>query len=332
MKLDQKFTEKLQQWLASDHSSEDAIKQGALLLLQLNGKKALYANICRTPLRPRWRARLEYELKKYLKIRLDGLTRDEVAALDNRVTKEADVILSYGTETPDVGEDGEKTILLKGKRADHDQLPEEIQNLFTSCGGIYKKIRKLHTQLRSMENEASCDRYEYLTQLDELDETYRKRMKEYDGYTLPENPAEDGTDAGTAEGENPDINSGSEEDTTEHDGGSEETDAGVADSAENEEPAESESESGTDDDTKTQLNNERSYIKRLKDRLAKAYEHRNESEVKMQEYEDLLQDAYIHINKVFALGGTFTNKVREPLRELGIKFPDEAEKTDEQDA
>ena len=278
--LDNHFTEKLQAWLNRPHSSEEMIKEGALLLLQLNKNRVLYNNILRQPTRPRYRERLEYELNKHLQIRLAGLTQSEVAAMDARVLKVAEsIIVSQGDSVGDIQDeqDEENRVLKKGKRPDHDQLPEKIQQLFNSCGGVYKRIRKLHTMLKGMENLTSCDRYEYLKQMDELDEIYRKRMREYDEYNAaPNAPA---PVSKNAEQEGKDVN--------------------------------------------VLLNNERSYLKRLKVRLKKAYDERGISEVTYQTYEDMLNEANPHINKLLSLGGRITEKSRYPLRQLGVKFPDE---------
>ncbi len=278
--LDNHFTEKLQAWLNRPHSSEEMIKEGALLLLQLNKNRVLYNNILRQPTRPRYRERLEYELNKHLQIRLAGLTQSEVAAMDARVLKVAEsIIVSQGDSVGDIQDeqDEENRVLKKGKRPDHDQLPEKIQQLFNSCGGVYKRIRKLHTMLKGMENLTSCDRYEYLKQMDELDEIYRKRMREYDEYNAaPNAPA---PVSKNAEQEGKDVN--------------------------------------------VLLNNERSYLKRLKVRLKKAYDERGISEVTYQAYEDMLNEAIPHINKLLSLGGRITEKSRYPLRQLGVKFPDE---------
>jgi hypothetical protein len=280
--LDNHFTEKLQRWLNLPHSSEEMIKEGALLLLQLNKNRVLYNNILRQPTRQRYRERLEYELNKHLQIRLAGLTQSEVAAMDARVLKVAEsIIASQGDSTGDSQDeqDEETRVLKKGKRPDHDQLPEKIQQLFNSCGGVYKKIRKLHTMLKGMENLTSCDRYEYLKQMDELDEIYRKRMREYDEYKAGTTSASPASESKNTEQEGKDVN--------------------------------------------VLLNNERSYLKRLKVRLKKAYDERGISEVTYQAYEDMLSEAIPHINKLLSLGGRITEKSRYPLRQLGVKFPDE---------
>ena len=46
--MDDKFTEKIQQWLDTP-SSERSIEEGAALLLKLNRNRILYSNIMRHP-------------------------------------------------------------------------------------------------------------------------------------------------------------------------------------------------------------------------------------------------------------------------------------------
>ena len=197
-KIDPKFTKKIQDWLAGEHGSAESIREGAEILLALNRNKILYANINANPARPIWKEKLEYELQKHLQIRLDGYTRQKVAQMDARVMKEAETIIKSVETAPCVVADdsqvtAEEKFFTKGRRADHDDLPEEIRNLFEGNRSRYQKIRALHTQLRSMSNSPACDRYEYLKQLDELDKTYRLNMEKYDGYKA-------GEDAGTQEG------------------------------------------------------------------------------------------------------------------------------------
>lgn len=195
-KLDNNLTERIQSWLNGDHSSEEKIREGAEILLSLNRNRILYGNIINKPSRPQWKDKLEYELKKFLNIRLDGFTRDEVARLDVRVTKDVQAILADGSEETSP-EDGSVMLLLKGKRQDHDALPDNIKQLFQSNHERYLKIRSLHATLRTMENAPSCDRYEFLKQLDELDTIYRKNMEEYDAFVI------EGSGDGGSEGEQP---------------------------------------------------------------------------------------------------------------------------------
>ena len=75
--LDEKFTKAMQQWLMQ-RQEQRSLEEGALLLLRINRNQRLYSNI----IRKKGFQKLEYELNKHLKIRLEGLTREQVAQME----------------------------------------------------------------------------------------------------------------------------------------------------------------------------------------------------------------------------------------------------------
>ena len=77
--LDEKFTKAIQAWLMQEQEQR-SLEEGALLLLRINRNQRLYSNI----IRRRDLQKLEYELNKHLKIRLEGLTREQVAAMERQ--------------------------------------------------------------------------------------------------------------------------------------------------------------------------------------------------------------------------------------------------------
>ena len=82
--MNQKFTEKVQAWLAQDAEQRD-YAQGALLLLQLTGNQIMYRNLMVNPKR---RAEfIEYQLKKRLSFRLQQVTHEQVEAMQAEVDK-----------------------------------------------------------------------------------------------------------------------------------------------------------------------------------------------------------------------------------------------------
>lgn len=305
-KLDEKLTEHIKQWLNDDHSTEDMIIQGAQLLVLLNRNKILYQNIIRNPLRPAWVPKLEYELKKYLKIRLDNHTRSEVAQMDVRVTKDAEMIMSEATVVVD--EDDKEIIQLKGKRADHDKLPMEIQQLWESNKSRWKKIAQLHATLRTMEKAESCDRYEFLKQMDELDTQYRKKMQEYDEYVLVEKPAEPAAEH-TAEPERETVASESEE------------------QSQAEEPAAPSKELTAEEAEamKLEIGKHRTWLTRNMDKLKKLFllAHTEQpSALDVQMWEDFVVETNGHIAEVYRLGSVLTNKRIIELRQAGCTVGD----------
>lgn len=171
--LDPRLTKQIQDWLSSDQQRE-TVAEGAELLLRLNRNRILHQNIVRRP--EKMLPKLIYELKKHLRIRLDGLTVDDVRRMDPVVKAEAAAIISE-----------RKTAKYKGKRADHDSLPEELKGIYEKNLKVWHNIRKLFNTLLSMEDAMPCDRYEYLKLLDEQDKTYRANWKAYDSWQPEDN-------------------------------------------------------------------------------------------------------------------------------------------------
>ena len=175
-KLDSKFTEQLIAWIREDHSSDEKIREGAMLLLKLNRNKVLYQQICRTP--RRLLKKLEYEIKKHINIRIDGYTLDDVRQMAERVMPH--IQASAEAEVPEgslpVVDSQEDIVYPKvrvtGKRPDHDLLPPEIQKLWTDNAERWNKI-KAKFELCKTINEP-CDLYEHLKILKEAWYKYKK--------------------------------------------------------------------------------------------------------------------------------------------------------------
>ena len=176
MNQDPKFTEKLQAWLNTPDKEKD-YAEGAILLLQLSGNQIMYRNISVNP-----RGKAEFitgKLQQYLKFRLQQLTHKEVVEMQKKV----EVIVK---ET--VKPDEEFADFKAGKRADHDQLPEEVQALYVENLDIVHRMREVHLQLRklSLEN-ATCpdsERYPFLKELIALDKKLHENWDTYDHFVV----------------------------------------------------------------------------------------------------------------------------------------------------
>jgi len=176
MNQDPKFTEKLQAWLNTPDKEKD-YAEGAILLLQLSGNQIMYRNISVNP-----RGKAEFitgKLQQYLKFRLQQLTHKEVVEMQKKV----EVIVK---ET--VKPDEEFADFKAGKRADHDQLPEEVQALYAENLDIVHRMREVHLQLRklSLEN-ATCpdsERYPFLKELIALDKKLHENWDTYDHFVV----------------------------------------------------------------------------------------------------------------------------------------------------
>lgn len=149
------------------------------MLLRLNRNRFLHAHIVR---HADWE-RLEKELTKHLRIRLKGLTQRQVAEMEQReMPRIQRTIEQGGPATSNEEEEGEKPAPHRGKRSDHDNLPEEVQAIYEKNGEIFRKMKQLFETLKKMENDQPCDRHEYLSILVSLDEQYRENWAEYDSW------------------------------------------------------------------------------------------------------------------------------------------------------
>ena len=185
--LDTYLTQALQDSLATPAAERD-VAAGAELLLRLNRNRILYNNILRNP--ARLANKLEYELKKHLQIRLDGLTLQEVSEMNQKVIPAAAATLPAAEPGKPEPNGGKPHALYHGKRPDHDQLPEEIRAIYDQGGELYQRIRDTYNTLMQMADAEPCDRYEYLKILGDLDRRYREGWERYDHYTAPAVPTE----------------------------------------------------------------------------------------------------------------------------------------------
>lgn len=213
---DPKVTKEIQDWLMQEPKTNDMALPGAMLLQRINPRNYIYRRwLSLAAARPNYiMDHIEAELKKHLRYRLDGLTLEEVRRLDQKVVPEAQRILTEGepervpaadstdgadrnTGTENNGTDTDKheTVKTLGKRPDHEQLPDDIQQLWDQNGETYKKIKAVFEELKSMDNLPSCDRYEKLQVLASLDTDYLKKMETYDNYVIGSDAAQDTTEA-----------------------------------------------------------------------------------------------------------------------------------------
>lgn len=165
--MDDLLTAAIQAWVQSPAGERD-VAAGAALLLKLNRNQWLFRSACKFP--DRYESTIAYELGKHLRIRLDGLTQREVALMDRTVKQETAALLAAPTS------------LHSGRRADHDSLPQEVQDLFDRNGEVYFRIKQIYNTLLQMAEAMPCDRYEYLVQLRELDAKYYANLEAYDSY------------------------------------------------------------------------------------------------------------------------------------------------------
>lgn len=185
MNLD--FNLKLQNWL---YNEERTIEEGCLLLLQMENNRIHYDNLMRYPDKGKVMKYLRSELAARLKARLAVATKNEVAGMVAQVQKIEEKHFSSREGTTDEE-------FRKGKRADHDQLPEEIQALYVENMPLMQRMREVHLQLRKLSSEnVSCpdsERYPFLKEMIALDKQIHENWYRYDHFVI-----EDGSSADVA--------------------------------------------------------------------------------------------------------------------------------------
>lgn len=182
--MDNQFNTKLQSWLNDDSRT---IEDGCLLLLQMENNQIHYQNLLRHPNKVAVMKYLVSELQKRLTVRLANITHKEVAEMDEQVKVIVKEHFSY-QEAKTEGTSNEE--FRKGKRADHDQLPEEIQARYVENLDLLRRMREVHLKLRSLSTEqVSCpdsERYPFLKELIALDKQLHENWNVYDHYVVDE--------------------------------------------------------------------------------------------------------------------------------------------------
>ena len=197
--LKEEIIEKVKAYLEAAPEERD-LAEGALLVLQLTNNRIMYQNFMRRP--NHYASRIEYELQKKYNFYLQQLTHEQVLEMGKQVqtiAKEHNLADEH---------EGFK----KGKRADHDALPLEIQALYAQNMSIMQQMRRLHTQLQLLSVEHSTcpdsERYPFLKELIALDKQYHANWQAYDHYKIgepavgaydPERPSDGTEGAASAE-------------------------------------------------------------------------------------------------------------------------------------
>ncbi len=186
--MDKTLTDKIVAWLNAPTHTEDAdIMEGALMLLQLNRNRQLYMTISTNP--KRFLKTVEYELKKFLPLRMKGKTCQDVR-------READEFLSElrengidkekheGQDETSDTDDTDDTVapVRNGRREDHDQLPQNIRDIWEANAARWKRIKEMYNTCLSIENP--CDLEENLKVLKETYYAYKADYARYDSFKL----------------------------------------------------------------------------------------------------------------------------------------------------
>lgn len=203
----------MQAWLQQDGHDNASLIQGAEMVLKLTRNVAMYQTIMRRP--GKYESKIRYELQKFLPMRLQQMTTQDVNRLSaelipevrEAIDKEAAVIAAdrnadadatdSDADAADSDADGfSLTPPASGIRPDHDSLPEAIRQLWADNRSRWLRIKQLYNTLLGI--EMPCDRYEYLAQLKDLWYTYKSALQRYDSYTPGDGNDSVGTPSPTA--------------------------------------------------------------------------------------------------------------------------------------
>lgn len=208
--IDKILRARVEEWLQKERHDDVELSQGALMMLQCNRNRAMYNTVMRKP--SHFEGKIAYELRKHLVYLQDGMNLDEVKEMEKKVLP---VINQAISETENNGEDGgdegmesgklpspgpvsdepceqKPTIVARGKRADHDSLPEMIQSIWNKNAERWKKMKQAHETCKTLTQ--ACDRYEYVKALGELWAEYKKDFDIYDRYAIAPDSEQEPTD------------------------------------------------------------------------------------------------------------------------------------------
>lgn len=176
--IELELTPQIKEWLDTEPSQRN-LHRGADLLLRITRNKILYTNITRNI--ARHAGTIEYHLNKIYKARLNDITHAQVRSM----MVEVDAIAgARGLESPEGS--SKRSEFQRGKRADHDELPDEIKQLYVDNADILRKMRECHVRLRMITPENSTcpdsDRYPWAKEIIALDTLYRENWNRYDHY------------------------------------------------------------------------------------------------------------------------------------------------------
>lgn len=203
----------MQAWLQQDSHDNASLVQGAEMVLKLTRNVAMYQTIMRRP--DKYESKIRYELQKFLPMRLQQMTTQDVQRLSaelipevrEAIDKEAAIIAAErnadadatdsDADAADSDADGfALTPPASGIRPDHDSLPDSIRQLWADNRSRWLRIKQLYNTLLGI--EMPCDRYEYLAQLKDLWYTYKSALQRYDSYTPVGDDDSSGTPSPTA--------------------------------------------------------------------------------------------------------------------------------------
>jgi len=197
--IDKLFRARIEEWLSKKKHSEADLANGAMMVLQCNRNRAMYNTMMRKP--SHYEEKMVYELKKHLAYLQNDMNLDDVKQQEKKILPVIEKVLNvelteeHPLPSPALSseEPYEQTdaIVARGKRTDHDTLPEAIRAIWEKNAERYKKIKQAHETCKTL--TAACDRYEFTSAIAELWDAYKKDFDTYDHYVLVDVNEEAGT-------------------------------------------------------------------------------------------------------------------------------------------
>lgn len=177
--MDHNFTQQLGEWLNTPDNKKD-YRAGNLMLLKLSGNRVMFKQIGRAI--DLYKNHIAFHLQRYYNFRVQKLTHQQVQQMQQQVDEIVEREIPLSVNADNAAQDG----IGRGRREDHDSLPDDIKAKYEENYAIYHKMRELHMQLRSLSLEsATCpdsERYPFLKEIIELDKKLHANWEAYDRY------------------------------------------------------------------------------------------------------------------------------------------------------
>jgi hypothetical protein len=176
--------DKVQKWLSVPQPQRD-YEAGALMMLQITMNRIQYANVMRNLTAKS--GVVDYELEKYAKAKAKAVEHAQVTEMRGKVSEIAHKRNLDGSKWT--------TSKNRGKRVDHDSLPDDIKALYTENLSLLQAMREDHVQLRRLVNDekVTCldaEQYPFLKDIIEKDEQMHKNWQAYDNFGASPEDAE----------------------------------------------------------------------------------------------------------------------------------------------
>lgn len=186
--LSHQVKEKLRKWSETPDNEKD-YTEGCRILLEASGNRHMYVGLVARP--EVNKDRIDYMLRKYIMFVLKEVTRDEVQEMQeqvNQIVRQDMSLIKEKDEAPP-----------RGKREDHDSLPDDIKVLYVENLTILRRMRDLHLKLRNLSvyirrSQVPCpdsERYPFLKEMIRLDKIYHENWEKYDHFVIKNEAEED---------------------------------------------------------------------------------------------------------------------------------------------